>query len=88
MVEAAVQRAEVSNYEIVSHYFAKAAERLGLREDIAAVMRSPYREVQVQIPVKLKDGKIRVFSGFRVQHNGARGPYKGGVNVDPKRLDM
>ena len=59
-----MQRAEVSNYEIVSHYFAKAAERLGLREDIAAVMRSPYREVQVQIPVKLKDGKIRVFSGF------------------------
>jgi glutamate dehydrogenase (NAD(P)+) len=80
----AVQRAEVSNYEIVSHYFGKAAERLELRDDIAAVLRSSYREVQVQIPVKLSDGKIHVFSGFRVQHNGARGPYKGGVRFHPE----
>jgi glutamate dehydrogenase (NAD(P)+) len=79
-----VERAEVSNYEIVSHYFGKAAERLGLRDDIAAVLRSAYREVQVQIPVKLKDGKIHVFSGFRVQHNGARGPYKGGIRFHPE----
>ena len=77
--EAAPQRAEVSNYEIVSHYFGRAAERLHLRDDIAAVLRSSYREVQVQIPIKLRDGHIHVFSGFRVQHNGARGPYKGGV---------
>lgn len=42
-----MQRAEVSNYEIVSHYFGKAAERLELREDIAAVLRSAYREVRV-----------------------------------------
>jgi glutamate dehydrogenase (NAD(P)+) len=79
-----VQRAEVSNYEIVSHYFGKAAERLELREDIAAVLRSSYREVQVQIPVKLQDGRIHVFSGFRVQHNGARGPYKGGIRFHPE----
>jgi glutamate dehydrogenase (NAD(P)+) len=79
-----VQRAEVSNYEIVSHYFGKAAERLELRDDIAAVLRSSYREVQVQIPVKLTDGKIHVFSGFRVQHNGARGPYKGGIRFHPE----
>ena len=52
----ASQRAEVSNYEIVSHWFGRAAERLDLREDVAAVMRSSYREVQVQIPVKLTDG--------------------------------
>jgi glutamate dehydrogenase (NAD(P)+) len=77
--KAAPQRAEVSNYEIVSHYFGRAAERLHLRDDIAAVLRSSYREVQVQIPIKLRDGHIHVFSGFRVQHNGARGPYKGGV---------
>jgi glutamate dehydrogenase (NAD(P)+) len=73
------KRAEISNLEIVSHYFDLAAERLGLREDIAAVLRSSYREVQVQIPVKLSDGKIHVYSGYRVQHNGARGPYKGGI---------
>ena len=43
-----------------------------------------YREVQVQIPVTLGDGKIHVFTGFRVQHNGARGPYKGGIRYHPE----
>jgi glutamate dehydrogenase (NAD(P)+) len=77
------QRAELSNYEVVGHYFRLAAERLGLRSDIAAVLRSSYREVQVQIPVKLSDGLIHVFAGYRVQHNGARGPYKGGIRFHP-----
>jgi glutamate dehydrogenase (NAD(P)+) len=77
-------RAEISNYEIVSHYFRLAAERLDLREDIAAVLRSSYREVQVQVPVKLGDGRIHVFQGYRVQHNGARGPYKGGIRYHPE----
>jgi glutamate dehydrogenase (NAD(P)+) len=78
------QRAEVSNYEIVSHWFGEAAERLELRDDIAAVLRSSYREVQVQVPVKLQDDRIHVFSGYRVQHNGARGPYKGGIRFHPE----
>jgi glutamate dehydrogenase (NAD(P)+) len=78
------QRAEVSNYEIVGHYFGKAAERLGLADDIAGVLRSSYREVQVQVPVKQADGKIHVYHGFRVQHNGARGPYKGGIRFHPE----
>src|SRR3954462_14756755 len=77
------QPAEVSNYEIVSHHFERAAQSLDLPEDVGAVFRSSYREVQVQIPVKLSDGKIHVFSGYRVQHNGARGPYKGGVRFHP-----
>src|SRR3954462_7287098 len=78
------QPAEISNWDIVNHYFDIATERLELREDIAAVMRSSYREVQVQVPVSLSDGKIHVFSGFRVQHNGARGPYKGGIRYHPE----
>jgi glutamate dehydrogenase (NAD(P)+) len=78
------QPAEVSNWEIVNHWFDIAAERLELREDVAAVIRSSYREVQVQVPVELGDGRIHVFSGFRVQHNGARGPYKGGIRFHPK----
>src|SRR3954454_4514235 len=76
--------AEVSNYEIVSHWFDRAAERLDLRDDLAAVLRSSYREVQVQIPVKQSDGKIHVYHGYRVQHNGARGPYKGGIRFHPE----
>jgi glutamate dehydrogenase (NAD(P)+) len=81
---APASRAEISNFEIVSHYFDAAAERLDIPEDIRAVLRSSYREVQVQIPVKLSDGKVHVFSGYRVQHNGARGPYKGGVRYHPE----
>ena len=75
---------EVSNYEIVNHWFDVAADRMGLRDDIRAVMRTSYREVKVQIPVMLGDGRIHVFSGFRVQHNGARGPYKGGIRYHPE----
>jgi glutamate dehydrogenase (NAD(P)+) len=77
-------RAEVSNYEIVEHWFKVAAERLELPDDVAAVLRSSYREVQVQVPVRLSDDKIHVFSGYRVQHNGARGPYKGGIRFHPE----
>jgi glutamate dehydrogenase (NAD(P)+) len=78
------ERAELSNFEIVNHYFNRAAERLGIRDDIAAVLRSAYREVQVQIPVNRSDGRIHVYTGYRVQHNGARGPYKGGVRFHPE----
>jgi glutamate dehydrogenase (NAD(P)+) len=76
--------AEVSNYEIVSHFFDVAAERLGLADDVRAVMSSNYREVQVQVPVRQQDGLIHVYSGYRVQHNAARGPYKGGVRYHPE----
>jgi glutamate dehydrogenase (NAD(P)+) len=82
--EPAPSRAEISNYEIVEHWFKVAAERLELPDDIAAVLRSSYREVQVQVPVRLGDGKLHVFSGYRVQHNGARGPYKGGIRFHPE----
>ncbi len=76
--------AEVSNLEIVRHYFEIAADKLDLPEDLRVVFWTPYREVTVQIPVKLADGKTHVFSGYRVQHNGARGPYKGGIRFHPE----
>jgi glutamate dehydrogenase (NAD(P)+) len=74
---------EVSNYDIVNHWFDLATDRMELRDDIREVVRTSYREVQVQVPVTLGDGKIHVFKGFRVQHNGARGPYKGGIRYHP-----
>ncbi len=77
-------RAELSNYEIVNYHFDAAADRLGIAEDVAGVLRTPYREVSVQIPVTQKDGKIHLYQGFRVQHNGARGPYKGGIRFHPE----
>lgn len=77
-------RAEMSTYEVVGHWFQLAADRLGLPDDLRAVLQSPYREVTVQIPVRLADGRIHTFSGYRVQHNGARGPYKGGMRYHPE----
>ncbi len=79
-----VARADASSYETVSHWFDLAADRMDLADDVRAVLRSSYREVQVQIPIKLSDGRTHVFSGYRVQHNGARGPYKGGIRYHPE----
>ncbi len=76
--------AEISNLDIVRHYFDIAADHLGLADDLRVVFWTPYREVTVQIPVKLSDGKTHVFSGYRIQHNGARGPYKGGIRFHPE----
>jgi glutamate dehydrogenase (NAD(P)+) len=78
------QRAEVSNLDIVRYYFDRAVERLELADDIRTVFWTPYREVTVQIPVKLSDGRVHTFSGYRIQHNGARGPYKGGIRFHPE----
>ena len=63
----------------MSHYFDVAADRLGIADGLRSVLRSAEREVQVQIPIRLGDAGTHVFSGYRVQHNGARGPYKGGI---------
>ncbi|MGH2956818.1 MAG: Glu/Leu/Phe/Val family dehydrogenase [Solirubrobacterales bacterium] len=78
------QQAETSNLDIVRFYFDRAVERLELPDDLRVVFWEPYREVTVQIPIKLSDGRIHVFSGYRIQHNGARGPYKGGVRFHPE----
>src|SRR5688572_3408033 len=81
---AAQGQAEMSNLDIVRYYFDRAVERMQLPDDLRTVFWTPYREVTVQIPVKLSDGKIHTFSGYRIQHNGARGPYKGGIRFHPE----
>ena len=80
---ASTGRAPISDLETVRHYFDAACERIGLPDDVQEVLRTSYRETSVQIPVKLADGRIHVFQGYRVQHNGARGPYKGGLRYHP-----
>jgi glutamate dehydrogenase (NAD(P)+) len=77
-------RGKVSDLEIVKHYFDAACDRIGVPDDVRDVLRSSYRETVVQIPVRFADGKIHVFRGYRVQHNGARGPYKGGLRYHPE----
>ena len=56
--------AELSSYETVNHWFDLAADRLELPDDVRAVLRSSYREVQVQIPIRLADGRSHVYSGY------------------------
>lgn len=73
----------LSSFEAVNLYFSEAARVVDLDDDTQAVLTSSYREVSVQVPVRLDDGDLLVARGYRVQHNGARGPYKGGVRFHP-----
>src|SRR5882672_9522024 len=63
--------------------FDEAACLLGLDEGMCKVLRSPAREIIVHIPVSLDDGRLEVFTGYRVQHSIARGPGKGGIRYHP-----
>ncbi len=63
--------------------FDEAALRLKLDEGICKVLRAPNKEITVNIPVQLDDGRIEVFTGYRVQHSLARGPGKGGIRFAP-----
>ena len=74
---------EQSTFDAVNQFFDDAADRLKLADSLREMLRRPWRELQVQIPVRMDDGKIHVFTGYRVQHNAARGPYKGGVRYHP-----
>jgi glutamate dehydrogenase (NAD(P)+) len=69
--------------EIVDHSFALAAERLGLGVEERLLLKVPFREVKVEVPVRMDDGSLKVFLGYRVQHSGARGPAKGGIRYHP-----
>ena len=74
----------VTPIEQVNAYVLQAASLLDLSDDLLAVLSTSYREVSVQVPVRLDDGGLGVFRGYRVQHNGARGPYKGGIRYHPE----
>lgn len=60
-----------------------ACERLGLPNEVYEILKQPMRTIEVSIPVKMDDGSVRVFTGFRAQHNTAIGPSKGGVRFHP-----
>jgi glutamate dehydrogenase (NAD(P)+) len=70
---------ETNPFAAVVAFFERAADHIGLDEDMREILRTSYREISVQVPVRMDDGGVTVFMGYRVQHNGARGPYKGGV---------
>jgi glutamate dehydrogenase (NAD(P)+) len=68
-----------SPYAIAQEQFDLAADKMGLDEDLRPVLRIPKRELTVHFPVRMDDGTVKSFTGYRVQHNLARGPGKGGI---------
>ena len=65
------------------HYFHKAADVLGLPDEIRTILLTPRRSIKVEIAFEGEDGKLHTYNGYRVQHNTARGPMKGGLRYHP-----
>ena len=75
---------EESAYEMALQQFGEAAEVLGLNQGMVEYLKRPQRELTVNFPVRMDSGEIRMFTGYRVQHNLARGPTKGGIRYHPQ----
>jgi glutamate dehydrogenase (NAD(P)+) len=74
---------QLNAFEMAQKQFDAVAKQLNLDPGVAETLRWPMREYSFRIPVRMDDGSIRVFQGFRVQHNDARGPNKGGIRFHP-----
>jgi len=74
---------ELNPFEIAKQQFDRAADYLDLEESLRNVLRSAKRQLIVSIPVRMDGGETKVFEGYRVQHNIARGPAKGGIRYHP-----
>src|SRR5438034_353354 len=83
MATAAPAKEELNPFEIAKQQFNRAADYLELEESMRAVLRTAKRQLIVSIPVKMDGGETKVFEGYRVQHNIARGPAKGGIRYHP-----
>jgi glutamate dehydrogenase (NAD(P)+) len=71
-------------FEISQRQLDMAAKKLDLDPQVHAMLREPMRTLQVHFPVRMDDGKVKTFTGFRVQYNDARGPTKGGIRFHPE----
>lgn len=81
---AKAQSEELNPFEIAKQQFDRAAEYLQLEDSMREVLRHAKRQLVVSIPVKMDSGRVEVFEGYRVQHNIARGPAKGGIRYHPQ----
>jgi glutamate dehydrogenase (NAD(P)+) len=79
-----LSKEELNPFKIAQSQFDTAAELVNMDRAARAMMREPMRVLEVQVPVKMDNGEVRVFKGFRVQHNDARGPTKGGIRFHPE----
>ena len=71
-------------FEMAQKQFDKVADMIGLDQATRDLLRNPLREYHFSIPVRMDDGTVKIFRGFRVQHNDARGPAKGGIRFHPQ----
>lgn len=76
-------REDLNPFHIAQYQFDLAAEYLKLDPGLRQILRTPKRVLEVSIPTKMDNGQVKVFTGFRVQHNVARGPAKGGIRYHP-----
>src|SRR6266446_6114864 len=74
---------DLNSFRIAMRQFDTAAEECGLDPGMREVLRRPRRALSLSLPVKMDNGTIRVFDGYRVQHNNSRGPCKGGIRYHP-----
>ena len=74
---------EFNPFEMAQSQFDRVADQLRLTSEVRQILRWPVREFRFQISVHMDDGSNRVFLGYRVQHNDARGPCKGGIRFHP-----
>jgi glutamate dehydrogenase (NAD(P)+) len=81
--EPKAQPNEFNPFESMAQLFNTAADHLGLDQGLREVLRRPDREMTVAIPILMDDGRVEVFTGYRVQHNFSRGPCKGGIRYAP-----
>src|SRR5713226_9930942 len=79
-----VSSAAINPYHMAVQQFELAADKLNLSEDMREILRQPKRELAVNFPVRLDNGRIKTFTGYRVQHNVNRGPAKGGIRYSPE----
>ncbi|MGI9102330.1 MAG: Glu/Leu/Phe/Val family dehydrogenase [Terriglobales bacterium] len=75
---------DLNPFTIAMRQFDRAAEQMKLEPDLCEVLRRPRRALTLSLPVKLDNGTIKVFQGYRVQHNSSRGPCKGGIRYHPE----
>lgn len=74
---------ELSPHEAVNEFFRHGAELIDLEPELVDILTTPDRELAVQVPIRMDDDELLVTRGYRVQHNNARGPYKGGIRYHP-----
>ena len=79
-----INKKHMNAYETVVHYFDRAADALEMEQSTRRLLRMAKREITVEVPVEMDDGRIETLVGYRVQHNNARGPMKGGLRYHPE----